>query len=378
MKDSQFIVVFAGGGSGGHVYPTLAVIEALRKRFEEIGLPLRMIRMGPRDGYEVLFGNQGVEDSPVVAGKIRRYASIMNLIDIPKFGIGLLQALFKLYAIMPDVVFSKGGSGAFPVVLAAWFYRIPVVIHESDAQPGMNNITSSRFAKKVFVSFERAAKYFDPGKVEVSGTPVRTELLGERVSRAVAREELGFSGSNPLTLILGGSQGSARINNFILANLKDISGITQVLHQTGVANLVEVQKLSRAALIDGEFKNRYLPVGYFEENLKFALIAADLVIARAGSNTVAEIAAFGVPAILIPLAESANDHQRINAYEFAKGGAGIVIEEANLLPGIFLAELKKVLQDEALHTKMTAASAEFFMPGAAEKIAQALIKIGMG
>jgi UDP-N-acetylglucosamine--N-acetylmuramyl-(pentapeptide) pyrophosphoryl-undecaprenol N-acetylglucosamine transferase len=375
-QDETFRIVFAGGGSGGHVYPTLAVIDALQKRFIELGMAAQMIRMGPRDGYETLFVNRGVLITPIVAGKVRRYFSLENFIDVPKLFIGFLQALFKLFSIMPDVVFSKGGTGALPVVFAAWCYRIPVAIHESDARPGLTNLASARFAKKVFVSFERAASHFNPQKTEVVGTPIRSELLAEKTTKDLAKDALGFSSSHPLTLILGGSQGSQRINDFILANLMEIIKETQVLHQTGIANLAEAQKLSRAALIDESFKNRYQPVGYFDKNLNLALTAADIVIARAGSNTLAEIAMFGIPAVLIPLADAANDHQRTNAYEFAKNGAAIVIEEANLLPGIFLGQLKKILSDDALRAKMAAASAQFFIPNAAEKIAQELLRLG--
>lgn len=377
-KSSEtFNVVFAGGGSGGHVYPTLAVIEALRKRMADLGVPLRMTRMGPSDGYDTLFKNQGVAISSIIAGKIRRYASVSNVIDAPKFFIGFVQALFKMFFIMPDVVFSKGGTGAAPVVLAAAFFRIPVAIHESDAKPGLTNLFSARFARKVFISFNAASSYFAADKVELTGTPIRTELLAGKTTKELAKETLGFDPAAPLTLVLGGSQGSKRINEFVLANLKEVVKLTQVLHQTGVANLVDIQKLSRAALIDDSSKNRYQAVGYFENNMNLALNAADLVIMRPGS-TLAEIALFGVPAILIPIAESANDHQRVNAYEFAKTGAAVVIEETNLLPGIFLGQLKNIFSDDMLRAKMGEASAKFFIPGAAEKIVEELMLISAG
>jgi len=303
-------------------------------------------------------------------------------VDVPKFFIGFIQALFRLFFIMPDVVFSKGGTGALPVVFAAAFFRIPIAIHESDAKPGLTNLFSARYAKRVFITFQAAASHFASEKVVLTGRPIQEELLNNRIDKSAAKESLGFSSSNPLTLILGGSQGSTRINDFILTNLKEIAGITQVLHQTGVNNLAEVEKLSRAALIDGSYKNRYQAVGYFTgetsaTNIGLALSAADLVIMRPGS-TIAEIAAFGVPAILIPLAESANDHQRVNAYEFAKIGAAIVIEESNLLPGIFLNQLKSILTDGDVHAKMSAASAKFFIPGAAGKIVDELMQISAG
>lgn len=377
MKNQPFTIVFAGGGSGGHVYPTLAIIEVLQKRFAELNVPSKIIRMGPRDGYETLFTNHGVTLSPIVSGKIRRYSSSKNIVDFPKFFIGFLQALFKLYFIMPDVIFSKGGTGASPVVVAGWCYRIPVAIHESDAKPGLTNLFSARFARKIFVSFESAAAYFDPKKTELVGTPMRSELLAERTTKELAKETLGFDPKSPLTLVLGGSQGSRRINEFILENLRVLVKETQILHQTGIANLTEVQKLGRAALIDESFKNRYQALGYLEKELPLALTAADLVIMRAGSM-LAEIAAFGLPAILVPLNESANDHQRINAYDFAKNGAAIVIEEANLLPGIFLGQLKSILDNPEKRAKMAAASTQFFVPDAADKIAQSLLTLGAG
>ncbi len=373
-------MVLAGGGTGGHVYPTLAVLDVLRDRFNEAGLPHEITRMGPRDGYEPLFESRGVVMSPIIAGKLRRYASIMNIIDAPKFFIGLLQALWKLYVIMPDVIFSKGGTGALPVVIAGWFYRIPIAIHESDAKPGLTNLFSARFARKIFLSFPDAAPYFDPGRTTVTGAPVRAKLLGVLTAKLVAKETLGFSGGQPLLLVLGGSQGSARINDFMLANLTTVIKETQVLHQTGIANFAEVQKLSHAALIDESFKTRYEATGYFETDsaMLLALTAADLVISRAGSSSIFEIAAFGLPAILMPLAESANDHQRTNAYAFAKTGGAIVIEESNFIPGIVLPAIKRLLENPGEREKMAAASSSFFVPGAAEKIAQALIELGAG
>jgi UDP-N-acetylglucosamine--N-acetylmuramyl-(pentapeptide) pyrophosphoryl-undecaprenol N-acetylglucosamine transferase len=239
-------------------------------------------------------------------------------------------------------------------------------------RPGLTNLLSARFAKKIFVSFEAAANYFEVQKCEVVGTPIRGELLASRTTKELAKENLGFDTASPLTLILGGSQGAMRINMFILEHLGEVIATTQVLHQVGLANLAEEQRLAQAMLLDESFKNRYQAVGYIE-NIALALTAADLVIMRPGSTSM-EIAAFGLPAILIPLAESANDHQRVNAYEFAKGGAAVVIEEANLLPGIFINQIKMILTNETLRAKMSAASAKFFIPGAADKIALEIIE----
>ena len=149
-----------------------------------------------------------------------------------------------------------------------------------------------------------------------------------------------------------------------------------MLHQSGSANFEEVKKLSAITIAEVPISTRYVPVPYIDD-MKTALIAADLVVARSGSS-VCEFASFGLPAILIPITDSANDHQRVDAYEFAKNGAAIVIEEANLVPGIFFAQLKNIITDNAMRAKMSAASSEFFIPGAAEKIAEALMLMSAG
>lgn len=375
----NFKVVLTGGGSGGHIYPLLAVADVLAKKAAELNFNEELIYVGARDSYAPLFEARGIRILPIAAGKLRRYFSVQNFLDIPKVAVGFIQAFWKLYWLMPDIIFSKGGPGALPVVVAGWFYRIPVAIHESDAIPGLTNSICAHFARKIFLSFESAGEKFGAGaskKIQVVGSPIRAELLEHRSKSDLAKGALGFSSSHPLILILGGSQGSLRINNFILTNLPAIIAVTQVLHQTGVANFLETQKLSHAALIDTPpTANRYVPVNYFTDDYGTALDAADLIVARPGSN-IFEFAAFGKPAILIPIAESANDHQRANAYAFAETGAGVVIDESNLLPGIFLNELNKILTNADLRKKMGEASTKFFLPGAAETIADEVMRMG--
>lgn len=375
-------IVFTGGGSGGHVYPLLAVAEELKKISNERGINLDLHYVGIyANDHDVYFQEGAIAVHPIWAAKFRRYFSILNIIDIPIFFISIIQAFFKLFWLMPDVVFSKGGPGAYPVVLAAWFYRIPIFIHESDAVPGLTNLLSRRFATRIAVSFEIAARYFDPNKTAVTGNPVRKSLIQNMMPSNIAKEELGFNGEEPLLLVLGGSQGARRINDFILVNLEQLVGETQILHQTGIANFIDVKNLSRAALIDmpiqTELQHRYEAVSYFEQNLATALSAADLVVARAGSGTIFELAAFKKPVILIPLAEAAGDHQRINAYEFAKLGGGVVIEESNLFPGIFINQIKEILGNLMKIQKMQEASYKFYKPEAVSMIAEEIVGISV-
>jgi UDP-N-acetylglucosamine--N-acetylmuramyl-(pentapeptide) pyrophosphoryl-undecaprenol N-acetylglucosamine transferase len=374
MADQTFRVVLTGGGSGGHAYPLLAVAEELRDRAVKMQFQLALTYIGPNDQYAALFKNAGIPVSFVAAGKIRRYLSVRNIVDIPKFFIGFFQALAKLYVIMPDIIFSKGGTGAFPVVLAGWFYRIPIVVHDSDAKPGLTNMASSFFARRVFVSFDAAAKYFNPSITSRTGVPVRRGLFANPTTKELAKETLGFDPAKPLLLVLGGSQGAERINNFILANLPAIVKETQILHQTGPLNFSEVKRLSDAALLDASFMNRYEAIAYLDDkNMSLALTAADVAVSRSGNTTLSELAAFGVPAILIPH-EGSNGHQRMNAYDFTKNGAGIVIEEANLLPGIFLSELTKIISDPELRQRMSFASKQFFVPSAAAAIVDGILQ----
>jgi UDP-N-acetylglucosamine--N-acetylmuramyl-(pentapeptide) pyrophosphoryl-undecaprenol N-acetylglucosamine transferase len=380
MADQTFRVVLTGGGSGGHTYPLLAVAEALRERASKMQFRLDLTYLGPNDAAAAgLFKNIGVTVQSVSAGKIRRYLSLQNIADIPKFFIGFFQALVKLYVIMPDIIFSKGGTGALPVVVAGWFYRIPVVIHDSDAKPGLTNIASSFFAKRIFISFDAAAKYFNPDITSRTGVPVRRALFANPTTKELAKETLGFDPAKPMLLVLGGSQGAERINNFILANLSAIMKETQVLHQAGLANFAEVKRLSDAALLEAPFVNRYEAMAYLDDKtMSLALMAADVAVSRSGNSTLSELGAFGVPAILIPHNDGSNGHQRMNAYDFTKNGAGVVIEEPNLLPGIFLSELKKIISDAELRRKMSDASKQFFIPNAADAIVDGILDAAAG
>lgn len=372
-------VLFTGGGSGGHVYPLFAVAERLRSIATAENINLDLNYLGPKDEWVKVLAPAHVTVGTIVSGKLRRYFSVDNIIDIPKFLIGIIEALFKIYFIMPDVIFSKGGTGALPVVLVGWFYKIPIIIHESDAAPGLTNSLSSRFASRIAVSFPKTLEYFDPEKTALIGTPVREEVTKNMPDRVAAKEQLSFNPAKPLTLILGGSQGAQRINEFIITNLTLIVRETQILHQTGTANYEKIEYLSRAVVgqpQSGETaKKTYIPVPYLSEDMKIALAAADLVIARSGSGTIAEISALGKPSILIPLKESANDHQRLNAYEYSKTGAAVVIEEDNLLPAIFVNQIKSIIQNPAVAARMSVAAKNLFKPDAAETIAREILRL---
>jgi UDP-N-acetylglucosamine--N-acetylmuramyl-(pentapeptide) pyrophosphoryl-undecaprenol N-acetylglucosamine transferase len=378
-RTKKYRIVLAGGGTAGLIYPLLAVSEELKKIFEKNGYLLELHFFGAPGKFEAEIKAAGIKMHKISTGKLRRYFSFAYLIDIPKIFIGLIQAFLKIYFIMPDEVFSKGGPGALQVVLAAWFHRVPVMIHESDAYPGLTNLLSARFSKRIAISYPSVSKYFVAGKTILTGNPVRPSILQQKLESGAAKEALGFSSDLPLVLVLGGSQGSESVNDLIISILKDIIGEVQILHQTGAANYQLVQKISQATLVDvavsAEAKSRYKPVSFLEgKELTYALSAADLIVGRSGS-TIFEIAAFGKPSILIPLPTSAGDHQRENAYAYAQSGAAYVTEESNISPNILISQIRRLIDGGDLPKAMSQAALNFAKPQAAELIAAEVFKL---
>ena len=373
-------VLVTGGGTGGHIYPILSVVAEMQTAAlgRDISLKIRYVGAAGKK-YRRLLRENGVEVRKILGSKFRRYFSFANFIDFPKFLISLFQAFWKLFWFMPDVVFSKGGPGSIPVVLAARFYRFPVVIHESDSVPSVTGKFTARFAKVIATSFETAGRYFEnsKGRVILTGNPIRTSLLKEKMTHSKAKAFLEFDKELPLILVLGGSQGAQLINNFILDNLKDILSVTQIFHQTGIKNYDKVA--GEFAVLEKELPEeitkRYKAIDYFSNDISIALTACDLVLSRPGAGGIFEIAAFQKPSILVPITDSANNHQMLNAIEYSKTGAAIVFEEENLLPNLFLGRLKELFGDADKLISMSKATAEFYKPDAAQKLAQILFTI---
>ncbi len=359
-------IVLTAGGTAGHILPLLSIVEELGRKEEDFEIEF----IGPKSIFAEEFEKQGIKVNYIVSAKLRRYFSLLNILDFFKFFIALTQSLVKLFFYMPDLVFSKGGPSSLAVVLAARFYFIPVFIHESDSIPGLSNRLASKYAKKIFISFKKSEEYFPKGKTLLVGNPIRRKLLLNKIPKNEARENLGFKNNIPLILILGGSQGSQIINQFILDNLEQILEITQIVHQVGPLNYNFVKKESEVILQDSYYKERYKISPFLnEDDLKLSFLAADLIVSRAGSGAIFEIAAFGKPSILIPLKTAASGHQMANALEYSKEGAAFVIEEQNLKPGLFLFDLKKILENNEAKIEAGKAAEIFAKPEAAKIIA---------
>lgn len=363
-------ILITGGGTGGHVYPSLAVMDALNKRLD--GQTHEFVYVGSRSPLEDAIRAKVARHHVISVGKYRRYFSLKNAADFYRTMFGFFQSLWILLREMPDVVFSKGGYVSVPVVLAAWCYRIPIVLHESDSVPGSANRFMGKFAKRVALGFPSAAEYFLANQVIVSGNPVQQEVASGNKERILRK--LKLSESRPVLLVYGGSQGSTTINEHIVDALRELLGFMQIIHQTGTSNFeaVKHEAAERAGIKSGT--EGYVPMPFLSgEDRADAIAAADVVISRSGAASIAELAETSKVTLLVPLLGSANDHQRMNAYSIAKSGAALVLEEGNLTRNILVEKLKKLLFEEELREKMKESIHRFRAPEAADVIAETVL-----
>ena len=307
---------------------------------------------------------------------MRRYASFLNVVDVCKTIYALLKSFWIMYREFPDVVFSKGGYVSFPVLAAARFYGIPIIIHESDSVPGRVNAWAAKFADRIAVSFPETLEKFSKEKTAYTGNPVRSRILGGNEEEALALFSL--EPHVPVILVLGGSQGAQAINAMLLQIAPELTETYQIIHQTGKNNYADVLKQASVLMEHSPHRGRYRLFPYLnEDQLRNASRMARVVISRAGAGAIFEIAAWGIPSILIPLRQAASDHQRHNAYIYARNSACSVIEETNLTPMVLLNETRKILTDDERRGRMSAAAQKFARVDAAEKIAREIITLGL-
>lgn len=307
-------IVLTGGGTAGHVTPNIALLP----RLQELGYDVHYI--GSYEGIEkTLMEGCHIPYYGISSGKLRRYFDLKNFSDPVNVAKGFFEASKLLKKLKPDVVFSKGGFVSVPVVLAAKKLRIPVVIHESDMTPGLANKLSLPAASYVCCNFPETLNHLPKGKSVLSGSPIRKELLTGEKGKAL--RFTGLSGKKPVLLIIGGSLGSVIVNEAVRSILPKLLKKFDIIHLCGKGKLDQT-----LTAMDG-----YVQYEYIDRELKDLFALADIVISRAGANSICEFLALRKPSLLIPLSAAASrGDQILNARSFEKQGYAAVLEEEAL------------------------------------------------
>lgn len=325
-----------GGGTAGHVTPNIALMPALKDAGYEITY------IGSYQGMEKgLIEAQGIPYYGISSGKLRRYFDLKNFTDPFKVLKGFGEAIRLMKKLKPDIVFSKGGFVSVPVVLAAKYCHVPAIIHESDITPGLANKIAIRGAQKVCCNFPETMKYLPQGKAVLTGSPIRQELF--HGDAAAARALCNFTDTaKPVLLIVGGSSGSRVINDAVRQVLPQLLERFNIIHLCGKGNL-DTSLNDRAG---------YTQMEYASEELPDIFALADLVISRAGANSICELLALHKPNILIPLSAAASrGDQILNANSFKKQGFSYVLEEESLTGDILLNAVQDVYANRVSYRK---------------------------
>ena len=352
----QRSLAFTGGGTAGHILPGLAIIKDLKHDWNG-----RIVWIGSRlEADRFLIRKAGIEYYGIPTGKWRRYLSIENVLDIFKVAAGLIRALGILMVERPLLVFSKGGFVSVPVVIAARILGLPVITHESDFDPGMATKINARVADWILTSYSETKSFLPDrvrGRVILTGNPIRGEILKGSVD--FGRRLVPCVPERPLILVLGGSLGASGINDLVVGCLDELLQFACVVHQMGKRTFQPIAKAG------------YLAVEYIYEELPDLLAAADLIICRAGANTLSELAALGKPAVLIPLPVSASRGDQIrNARYFASHGGAVYLKQEDATSEGLLETVRNLLNNVPRRRTMSAGMRNLGDPEAVKRISE--------
>ena len=370
-------VLITGGGTGGHLYPALAVAGVLK----ELDPGGQILFVGTEQGLESrVVPDRGFAFRPVDAVKWPRRLSAQALAFLPLLWRGYRQSLAVIREWRPHAVFATGGYVSVPLAMAAARLRIPIFLHEQNAVPGLANRLLSRWAHTVFLTFPAGnGKLSRRAKIIYSGLPVRREIL--KVTRQDGLNYFQLPADRPTVLVTGGSGGARRINQVMLEVYRQLAEGEQMplqfLHLTGRAEYaIFCQQMVEQGI--NEDKLGKIVIRPYLEEMEYGLAAADLMISRAGAATIAELTALGIPAILIPYPYAAGDHQYHNALSLVKEQAAVLIPESDLTPERMFEELRNLMGDGAGRQAMGQAARRLGRPQAGEIVARAILKTGRG
>jgi UDP-N-acetylglucosamine--N-acetylmuramyl-(pentapeptide) pyrophosphoryl-undecaprenol N-acetylglucosamine transferase len=360
-------LLIAAGGTGGHIYPALAVAASIRRRLAEADLDW----VGGRRGLEgQLVPTAGFRLRRLLLRSLRSVELDAHLVLDPiRLALSVPQAAWWLLRRRPAAIFTTGGYVAIPVLIAARILGVPSLLWEGNVIPGRSVRATARLASALAVSFGATCEAL-PGRRPcfVTGTPIRDVTS---IDRLAAREHLGLAPEARLVVVFGGSQAARRLNDAVVGALPGLVERVNVIHLAGEEGLAAAES-ARVALPD-QLRDRYRPSAFLGEDLLDALAAADLVIGRAGSSTLAEAAAFGLPMVVVPY-QYAGAHQRANAAELVDAGAARVIDDA-AFDSAALLEAVRIVEEPARHATMAAAARGVARPAAADAVAELLLAL---
>ncbi|OPJ56857.1 undecaprenyldiphospho-muramoylpentapeptide beta-N-acetylglucosaminyltransferase [Alkalithermobacter paradoxus] len=358
-------VLISGGGTGGHIYPAIAIANKLEEEIKDI----EILFVGTEKGLESkVVPSAGYELKTITVEGFRRKITFDNVKRVLKLFKGLEDARKIVKQFKPDLVIGTGGYVCGPVVFNAAMRGIPTVIHEQNAFPGITNKILGKFVSKILISFEDARKYFNnESKVVFTGNPVRKEILNS--NKANARKKLGIPEDKKMVLCVGGSGGSEKLNRSMIPIIRDfVKDDIQFIHVTGRYHYEDFMK----SLGEVNLRGCQKIVDYLDD-MATALSASDLVICSAGAITLAEITVLGKPSIIIPKAYTAENHQEYNAKSLESKGAAIAILEKDLNSGSLSNAISKVLGDRKKLKEMESNSREIGMPQSIDIIYKEII-----
>lgn len=372
-------IALTGGGTGGHFYPLIAVVEGIEDICNEKKLiEPQYFYFGPEPFDPSVLPEHDIEYVPVGGATVRKDGKRARF-GYLRLAVGIIRTFPKLFSIYPDVVFSTGSYAAFSTLFCAKLLKIPVVIYDADAKPGRVSLWSSKFAKWIAVAHPDAADGFSAkvkDKIARTGHPIRKEI--ENPAREGGHEFLKLDPGIPTIFIMGGSQGARAINEVVLDALPVLLEKYNIVHQVGNSNQEEVKGISSVALRDSRYAGRYRIFGLLNAlALKMTAGITSLILARAGSGTIFEISSWGIPAILVPIPLDVSHDQTENAFSYARAGGAVIIEQQNLSSHLLVAEIERLMDDAGARERMALAAKNFSRPQAGRKIAEIILETAL-
>ncbi len=365
-------LLIAGGGSGGHVFPGLAVADALRRLAHDVHIDW----LGARGGIEErLVPAAGLPLHVIRAGKLNRFVGRETLPDLLRVPVGMVEAVAVARRLQPDAILTCGGFVAVPAGIAGTLCRCPILALQQDVEPNLANRLITPLARRVVVAFAMSLSRFPPGKAVALGNPVRTGLL-ERTTGAVGRP-FDLPPDLPLVLVTGGSQGALGLNRLVLAALPDLLERAALVHLCGQRSVGLVE--AAAVALPPRLARRFVWRAFVDKDMPQLLATADLVVSRAGAATLCELAALGKAALLVPLPPAwGRSPQEINAEAFRRAGAAEVLREANATAGILWERTRALLDNPERRRALSRGAAALGRPHAAEDVARLLLHMAKG